>query len=693
MGYALSQDETNELFSARKPSPMQPVTAAPSRQSATAQPVVSEAMLDNLMRMESGGDPKAYNKKTGATGAYQFTPITMRQFKKMGLTVDPRDPVSSRAGAKALLELYARESGGDLDAALTRYGGFKTKDPAAYLAGVRGDSSRPEMASTAPLAASPADPGMTSLFGEGMVPEWTRGYPDADQAAAALAGGIHGYVEPFTATGQMAGAVPGLGAVSDYATGLARELEEVMRPAKEAYPDTTAIGEGIGQFVNPLTRLVGKAGPAAKIGEVETGAARGMISTASQMGTQGAISGLFTPVTQENESLAVEKFKQGVTGGVFGVLGGSAIKGLGGVGAWLNPSRLSSQAAEHIATLKKWGVSLDVPQFTQNPAYLRMKAAWFDNPATTGAAQEAQSLQRREFTRAVSRTMGEDTDNITASVLSAAKDRLGNNYALLQSKYGAKIDSSVMKDIRHVQADALRAMEDGNYALFKRHIDFVIDKTNTNSGKWQNGLSGAQLKQVQYDLGLLKKDPQFAEYAQRLSGYLETAHGKNITNLVDKDLLRRTNQQYGNYKAIEDVAPRDTMGLVSPSKIYNYVAGRGKKYLYYREDDDLSKLAQAGKEILEQKLPNSGTLARIAAQNPYLSKAVEFVHKKSQQKYGGLTDTDPTQGLTKDMGQYLTQASDLIPRPGVASQIAANKLLEAQNEEYRQQPSRTTPMR
>jgi hypothetical protein len=67
-------------------------------------------------------------------------------------------------------------------------------------------------------------------------------------------------------------------------------------------------------------------------------------------------------------------------------------------------------------------------------------------------------------------------------------------------------------------------------------------------------------------------------------------------------------------KKIEDIALKDPEGNVSPSLLYNSLTTKGKRYAFYQDDPQLAKLAAAGKIILPEKLPNSGTAARLISQ-------------------------------------------------------------------------------
>ena len=80
-------------------------------------------LLDALMMTESGGNPLAYNVKSGAAGAYQFMPGTARD---MGLVVnsqrdDRLDPEKSRGAASSYLSQLLKRYNGNVSDALQAY--------------------------------------------------------------------------------------------------------------------------------------------------------------------------------------------------------------------------------------------------------------------------------------------------------------------------------------------------------------------------------------------------------------------------------------------------------------------------------------------------------------------------------------------------------------------------------------------
>lgn len=92
----------------------------------------TEEELDRLEKVESGGNPFAVNKETGAMGAYQFMPHRVAQIHEKGIKFNPFDRDQAREQAKKdLLEAYKLT--GSKEKALASYGGFVTKDSTDYV--------------------------------------------------------------------------------------------------------------------------------------------------------------------------------------------------------------------------------------------------------------------------------------------------------------------------------------------------------------------------------------------------------------------------------------------------------------------------------------------------------------------------------------------------------------------------------
>jgi hypothetical protein len=150
--------------------------------------VITDQLLDNLRRVESGGDRFALNKQSKAMGAYQFLPEQVITMHKKGIEFNPLNEAESRQAAKTYLEQLVKEKG-SVEKALATYGGFITKDPTEYVNKVLKAPAAKANATTtttaAPAAqstAAPADPLEAFLSGKpATTAQPTAVQPVADQ--------------------------------------------------------------------------------------------------------------------------------------------------------------------------------------------------------------------------------------------------------------------------------------------------------------------------------------------------------------------------------------------------------------------------------------------------------------------------------------------------------------------------------
>jgi hypothetical protein len=81
----------------------------------------------------ASGSRGVLTSDAGARGIFQLMPQTAA-----GLGVNPDDPTGNIFGGLSYIQRLMKETGGDTAQLLRQYGGFKTKDPSAYIAAVAG---------------------------------------------------------------------------------------------------------------------------------------------------------------------------------------------------------------------------------------------------------------------------------------------------------------------------------------------------------------------------------------------------------------------------------------------------------------------------------------------------------------------------------------------------------------------------
>jgi hypothetical protein len=99
--------------------------------------VVTDQLLDAVKTVESGGNARAVNPQSGAMGAYQFMPGTVKALQGQGVKFDPFNEPQAREAARGYLQTLLDKNDGNVDKALAQYGGFVTKDPSGYISKVK----------------------------------------------------------------------------------------------------------------------------------------------------------------------------------------------------------------------------------------------------------------------------------------------------------------------------------------------------------------------------------------------------------------------------------------------------------------------------------------------------------------------------------------------------------------------------
>jgi ClpP class serine protease len=257
----------------------------------------------------------------------------------------------------------------------------------------------------------------------------------------------------------------------------------------------------------------------------------------------------------------------------------------------------------------------------------RVKAALNDNPLTAGAENVFTSNQKEAYTRAVSKTMGSDASAITPDVINKAKNRIGKVYDNVLENISinpalhdkAQNVNTLYFNLNDIKNEARKILTDeGQFKSLVANIDDIVKAAQINNGQ----ITGSQYKNIKNILDKISMgtDPAKSDlrhYSREIRDSLNealtiSAQKAGRTDLVDQ--LKNANKQWGNMRKIEDVALKSESGEVSPSLLYNSLTSKSKRHAFYADDPELAKLAQAGKIVLPSKTPNSGTVARLAAQ-------------------------------------------------------------------------------
>jgi len=465
-------------------------------------------------------------------------------------------------------------------------------------------------------------------------------------------------------------------AISENALKNVRQTEGQLAPYEQARPIATTVGGIAGAIANPVNKLI------------PGGTATGMMGLAQGAG-QGALSNvLTTPVTDENKAFLTAKLEQAFAGGVGGAAGTAIARA---PGALAEPFKKTLGSAEQKAVdfLRASGVPVDVAQATGSEFLKRTKAASFDNPHTAGKAIDFADMQKAAYNKAVAKTMGEDAIAITPDVLQTAKTRLGNNYDDIALRNSIHLDDQLTKNLSSIRSEAEQILNPEQFNIVQKQINNIIQKAEEQGG----GLHGEQYQSIKKVLDKLSggRDTDVGAYARELKETLLdglTRTAKATGNEADVKLLKETNRQYSNMKKIEDVVLKNEFGNVSPSLLNTSLATKSKRYSFYQDDPELANLARAGKMVLEQKLPNSGSVARLLASSPvyaggkalYQGSAQAAMMNPTAAKY---IEQGLPQGAFRSVLEAPQQLGQMLPqymqKPGAISATALRELINQRN--------------
>ena len=654
-----------------------------------------EHFIRSLYEQESASGKNAQTSNAGATGGMQIIPKTFQSVADKGWDINNPEH-NARAGIRYASQLYDMSKGDEKAAAAGYYGGPNGLIKAQQGVAVR-DPRNPTAPNTLQYGEQVADRANvmrdssgfeSALFGKNAPEEEAKiAKAESKDKISSFAAGFGGAISKTGgAIEQLVGKGVGLVApetgkkIEQHALEQIKKTQEITEPYIQANPKTALAGEAAGLILNPVNKVI------------PGGATTSMTGTLAQGAAQGAaINVLTTPVTDENKSFLTEKLKQAfVQGAPAGALGAAVIKGAGAIAEPVT-NALGDIGQKAVKTLRDAGVPIDVAQATGSAFLNRTKAALMDNPFTAGKEEVFAAAQKAAYNKAISKTMGEDASAITPEVISAAKQRLGENYDTIASRNNIQFDKDMNLSLKNIEEEAQQVLNPEQFSTIKKQIDNILAKADSNGG----ALHGEQYQSIKRVLDKISggRDTDTAQYSRDLKEALLAGLSRSAEasgNKADVALLKLTNKQYSNMKKIEDVVLKNPQGDVSPSLLSNSLATKAKRYSIYQDDPELANLARAGKLVLEQKLPNSGTMARFLAQSP-ITAAIKAGYGKTAQmainnpRIAKYLEQGVSPGMLRNILNIPQAAGAYVPKyaakPGAAGATTLREMINLRNRE------------
>jgi len=381
-----------------------------------------------------------------------------------------------------------------------------------------------------------------------------------------------------------------------------REREQQYQQARQA-----AGNEGIdwarlgGNIISPANLAIASKIPAgaSTMGRIASGVASG--------GAFGAVS---TPVTTgEPDQFWGEKAKNtALSAGLGGVFpAGAAI--------------ISPNVRPDVAKLLKEGVTPTPGQILGGRAQVledKLTSVPILGDAITSSRKKGlDEFNRAALSRAV-KPIGETVKDTGREGIAAVREKLGAAYDQLLPQLSFKADPQFSAELQQIRSMASSLPQQQAQQFDKVLREQVIGKMTR-----QGLMSGEQLKQVESQLGRLAKG--YAGDANFDNRQLGDAIGE-IQRSIRQTLVRSNpthakrlndiNTGYANYARLRDAASRQGAleGEFTPAQLAAAVRSGDKtvgKRAYSEGTALMQDLTDAGKNVLMQKYPDSGSIGRL----------------------------------------------------------------------------------
>lgn len=618
-----------------------------------------------VMAQESNFNPRAVSR-AGAQGLMQFMPPTAQQYG-----VAPFDPASSIDGGARYLRDLMKKYNGDVSLALTAYnwgpgnvdafqrggvgvGGQRMPAEAQnYAPSVLGRLQQPsqqqkmapadamaalglngqpakmapgdamaalglvDAAPAAPPAAAPAEQAASTPMQGGRLAGFVRGAKDIIDAGAQMAPRVLANIAdrgPFGVRGailEAQGQQPNqVSPVGDVLRDQAKQVDQQIASEEAGYQQArTEAGRG-GMDWMRLGGNVAASAPAVAAAPTGGAALSGrMIAGAGVGGSMG----LAQPVTQNTENFWEEKGKQA---GVSAAGGALAAPITGFLARLISPSltpgtrELAAQGVRPTVGQSLGGAANRVEQALSSVPFL-------GDMIRAGRFRSVEDFNRAAYNRALEPLGEKYAGPIGREGIEAVERKLSDAYGALLPKLTGTIDDQAANELRSLVKGAQTLGADK-----ARQFATILQQKIGDKITPQGNMSGETIKAIESELGRLASGYRgSADMDSRLMGDALRETQAVIRRMVERHNpqfageLQKINEGWANFVRLQSAASmlgaRD--GVFSPAQLLNAVKSSDKsvrKGAFSRGDALMQDLAESGKRVLGDTVPDSGTPLR-----------------------------------------------------------------------------------
>lgn len=279
--------------------------------------------------------------------------------------------------------------------------------------------------------------------------------------------------------------------------------------------------------------------------------AGGLLTRAATGATTGALAaGMVNPEDADVGAVVGGALPVAVkAGGELGRRAGRAITGT-----------VSPEVAALAGRAKELGVDIPVDRVT-NSKPLNALAATLEYVPFSGRAA-TQDRMTSQLNKALSRTFGQDSDNVTMALRKAGDD-LGGKFEDVLKSNRVRVDDQLLNELADQADRAGVELGSEGEKIIKGQIDQILAKAQNGE---IDGQAAYNIKKALDRIG--KGNHPHAWYANDLKGSLMGALNRSL-GPEEAAAFAKTRQQYGNMLKLEKIAKNGAEGDISVARLAN----------------------------------------------------------------------------------------------------------------------------
>lgn len=282
------------------------------------------------------------------------------------------------------------------------------------------------------------------------------------------------------------------------------------------------------------------------------------------------------------------------TGAVIGGLAPGVIRGVGAAGrAVRNSLAVSPEVANLARRASELGIDVPADRLA-NSKPLNALAASLEYVPFSGRAASTEKMTK-QLNTALSRTFGQESDNVTMALRNAS-DELGGKFDEVLKANSISVNDNFLNKLAQVESTANAELVGDSANVINKQIAQIMDKAG--QGKI-DGQAAYNIKRTLDRLGR-GQGPE-AYHARELRDVLMDGLNDSLGPQSAKDFAK-VRQQYGNMRALEKIAQNGAEGDISAGRLANMKNIKNK---------ELQELADIAAQFVRTRENPHGALQRL----------------------------------------------------------------------------------